>query len=54
MMRFWVYDDEGKLFRQFAFRIEAERFLQPGWSLVVQPKQRKPKPTIEQYGKALF
>lgn len=54
MMRFWVYDEEGKLFRRFAFKCEAERFLQPGWSLVVQPKQRKPQPTIEQYGKALF
>lgn len=53
-MRFWVYDDEGKLFRRFAFRIETERFLQPGWLLVVQPKQRKPKPLIEQYGEALF
>jgi len=53
-MRFWVYDDEGKLFRRFAFRIEAEQFLQPGWSLVVQPKPRQLKPTIEQYGEALF
>ena len=51
-LRFWVYDDEGKLFRRFAFKVEAQNFLQEDWTLVIQPKQ--PKPTIETDGEALL
>lgn len=57
MMRFWVYDDEGKLFRKFYERQEAEKFLQPKWKLVTKPKEKKepPKPpTTEEYGEALW
>lgn len=53
-MRFWVYDEEGKLFRRFAFKIEAQNFLQLGWKLVVQPKPQHKKPTPEEFGEALF
>lgn len=54
-MRYWVYDDEGKLFRKFYERHEAEKFLQPQWKLVTKPKEKKesPKlPTTEEYGEA--
>jgi hypothetical protein len=54
MMRFWIYDDEGKLLRKFAFKVEAQHFLLPGFKLVIQPKQKMPKPTIEQFGEAPF
>ena len=54
MMRFWVYDDEGKLLRKFAYKCQAQTFLQDGWTLVVQPKQRIAKPTVETHGEALF
>ena len=54
-MRFWVFDDEGKLFRKFAFKVEAQNFLQEGWKLVIQPKPPpSPKPTIESDGEALY
>jgi hypothetical protein len=53
-MLFWVYDDEGRLFRKFAFKDQATKFLQPGWQLVMQPKPRNIKPTIETHGKALW
>lgn len=53
-MRFWVYDDEGKLFRKFAFKDQAKNFLQLGWLLVVQRKVRKTKPNIKTHGEALF
>lgn len=51
-MRFWVYDENGVLFRKFNFREEAERFIQAGWTLVVQPKPKQTKPTTEEYGEA--
>jgi len=51
-MRFWIYDEEGKLFRKFAFKVEAQNFLQDGWKLVVQPKPAKP--TVETHGEALY
>jgi hypothetical protein len=54
MMRFWIYDDEGKLFRKFAFKVEAQNFLLPGWKLVIQPKPQPSKPTIEEFGEAPF
>ena len=53
-MRFWVYDDEGKLLRKFAFKDQAQTFLQDGYTLIIRPKKRKPKPTIETHGKAIF
>jgi hypothetical protein len=52
MMRFWVYDDDGKLFRKFNYRDEAKKFLQDGWKLVVQPKQQRVLPTPESHGEA--
>lgn len=51
-MRYWVYDEDGKLFRKFWGKYEAEQFLQEGWSLVVQPKQKVVKPTPETHGEA--
>lgn len=53
-MRYWVYDDEGKLLRKFAYKCQAQPFLQDGWTLVIQPKQRIAKPTVETHGEALF
>ena len=53
-MRFWVYDEEGKLFRKFAYLDQANNFLQDGWKLIIQPKQRKKNPTVETHGEALF
>lgn len=38
-MRYWVYDELG-LLRKFWTKWDAERFLQPGWKIVVQPKQK--------------
>lgn len=54
MMRFWVYDDEGKLLRKFAFKVEAQNFLLPGWKLVIQPKQQIKTPSIDEFGEAPF
>lgn len=51
-MRFWVYDEDGLLMRRFAYREEAERFLQDGWRLVVQPRQLRQVPTVETHGEA--
>jgi hypothetical protein len=53
-MRFWIYDDEGKLFRKFAFKVEAQNFLQPGWTLAIQPKPKPPKVTVEEFGESPF
>ena len=35
-MRYEVYDEDGKLFRKFWERADAEKFLQPGWKLVTK------------------
>ena len=51
-MRFWVYDDDGQLIRRFYSRDDAERFLQAGWCLRVQPKTIKRQPTVETHGEA--
>lgn len=51
-MRFWIYDDEGKLFRKFWERNEAEKFLQMGWKLVTKAKEKKVVPTAETHGEA--
>lgn len=53
-MRYWVYDEDHKLIRKFWDKWEAERFMQEGWTLVVQPKPKARKPTIEEYGAAPF
>jgi hypothetical protein len=53
-MRYWVYDEEGKLFRKFAFKAEALNFLQDGWKMVIQPKPKPKKITPEEYGFAPF
>ena len=52
-MRYEVYDEEGKLFRKFWYREEAERFVQGGWKLVTKAKHREAKPTTETHGEAL-
>ena len=49
-MRYEVYDEEGKLFRKFWDRADAERFLQPGWKLVTKAKHKEPKPTAATHG----
>jgi hypothetical protein len=49
-MRYEVYDEEGKLFRKFWDRYEAEKFIQQGWKLVTKAKHREPKPTPETHG----
>jgi len=51
-MRFWVYDDEGNLVRKFWDRHSAEKFLQEGWYMVVQPREKKQLPTPETHGEA--
>jgi len=53
-MRYEVYDEEGKLFRKFWDRFEAEKFLQKDWKLVTKAKKKKVKPTPELYGEALI
>ena len=53
-MRFWVYDEDQILMRRFWQRDEAERFLQPGWSLVVRPRTKRIVPTVETHGEALW
>ena len=53
-MRYWVYDDEGALFRKFYTRAEAEHFLQAGWTIRVQPKPIKQVPDVATYGEALW
>lgn len=54
-MRYEVYDEDGKLFRKFWFREEAEKFVQGGWKLVTKAKHKevKLKPTPETHGEAL-
>jgi hypothetical protein len=55
MMRFWVYDEEGKLFRKFWERAEAEKYLmQDGWKLVTKPKEKETKPNEDTHGRALW
>ena len=51
-MRFEVYDEEGKLFRKFWDRYEAQKFLQEGWKLVEKAKPQNKKPTVEEFGEA--
>lgn len=51
-MRYEVYDDEGKLFRKFWERADAERFLQKDWKLVTKAKHKEIKPTPESHGEA--
>lgn len=53
-MRYEVYDEEGKLFRKFWERYEAEKFIQQGWKLVVKAKHKEVKPTTETHGTALW
>lgn len=53
-MRYWVYDEDNKLIRKFWDKWEAERFLQEGWTLVVQPKPKPRKPTVAEFGEAPF
>jgi hypothetical protein len=51
-MRYEIYDEDGVLFRRFWDKESAERFVQDGWRLVVQPTPRKKVPTVEEYGEA--
>ncbi len=54
-MRYWVYDENGKLFRKFEYRDNAVKFLQAGWKLVVKPEVKPDKPaapTPETHGEA--
>lgn len=53
-MRFWVYDDEGVLFRKFHTRQEAEKFMQSGWKLVTKAVEKETKPTEDTHGRALW
>jgi len=53
-MRYWVYDEDGVLVRKFWDKESAQRFLQDGWTLVVQPKHKQAKPTVETHGEALW
>lgn len=43
-MRYWVYDEDGKLFRKFDNRETAIKFLLPNWKLVIKPAERPTKP----------
>jgi len=51
-MRYWVYDEFGRLFRKFWDQHAAAKFLQPGWKLVVKPKDRVAQPTTDTHGEA--
>lgn len=54
-MRYWVYDEQGQLFRKFEYQDQAVKFIQPGWKLVVKPKEKAPEkvvPTPETHGVA--
>ena len=51
-MRYWIYDETGQLFRKFYDKSAAENFLQAGWIMKVQPKQKQFKPTTETHGEA--
>ena len=51
-MRFWVYDETGALLRKFAYREEAERHMDEGYRLVVQPRPKRVVPSVEKYGEA--
>jgi hypothetical protein len=51
-MRYEVYDEEGKLFRKFWDKHQAQRFLQDGWKMVTKAKHKEPKPTPETHGEA--
>lgn len=53
-MRYWVYDDDGALLRKFYTKTDAAAFMQEGFRLVVQPKPKENKPTIEEFGEALW
>ena len=53
-MRYWVYDDEGILLRKFWDKESAQRFLQEGWRLHIEPKPKKKVPSVEEYGEALW
>jgi len=53
-MRYLVVDEDGKLLRKFWDKESAQRFLQDGWTLVVQPRVTKPTPTPETHGRALW
>lgn len=53
-MRYEIYDEEGKLFRKFWDRYEAEKFIQQGWKLVTKAKHVEPKPNEETHGRALW
>lgn len=54
LVRYEVYDEEGKLFRKFWDRHEAEKFLQEGWKLITKAKEKQMKPTPETHGEALI
>ena len=45
-MRYEVYDEEGKLFRKFWYREEAERFVQGGWRMVTKANTKKQSPRL--------
>lgn len=51
-MRYFVYDEEGELLRKFWDKESAQRFMQDGWTLVVQPKATTIKPTTSTHGEA--
>ena len=51
-MRFWVYDENNELIRKFDDRFSAEKFLQEGWRIEVQPIEKKPIPNTETHGEA--
>lgn len=51
-MRYEVYDEDGKLFRKFWTKEEAQRFLQQGWKLVTKATQIETKPNIVSHGEA--
>jgi len=53
-MRYLVIDEDGKLLRKFWDKESAQRFLQDGWTLVIQPREKRVYPTPETHGKALL
>lgn len=51
-MRFWIFDEDGLLFRKFWTKEDAARFMQSGFTLTIQPKPVRWVPTVEECGEA--
>lgn len=57
-MRISLYDEEGILLRKFWDKATAERYMIPGYTMTINPLERRRKPTMQELinlvGEALF